>query len=265
MDSGLTDSGRVHFFYRESGVWSHQGGRSFIGVSANDITGASVAVDGRTVVYGVPKYDHEVSNNVTRLDAGRMIVYIKPQGSGWGYVHDPPGKAAGDQFGRSVAVDGDTAVVGAPSTDVGSALSVGTAYVHTRGSNLTDVWSEQATLTPSTRAANDQFGWSVAVDGDTAVVGAPGRLTYTGAVYVFTRDANGNWTEATRLSIPNPQTADAFGWSVAVDGDTVMAGAWGTTKSLLRRARPSCSPSPLAAGTPGAPSAPLQRERLPPG
>ena len=78
--------------------------------------------------------------------------------------------AAGDQFGNSVAVSGDTAVVGAYANDDGGSTS-GSAYVFVRSGTT---WSQQAKLTASDAAAGDQFGYEVAVSGDTAVVGANG-------------------------------------------------------------------------------------------
>ena len=226
----LNDSGLVHLFHRSSGEWSHITERSFIGVSAGDNTGASVAVDGRTVVAGVPEYDRSVSNNVTIHNVGRMIIYHNRQGPDWGYTADPYGQAARDEFGTSVSVDGGTAVVGAPLTDVLTPTvkaSVGTAYVYSRdSSDVTDDWSKDATLTASNRVANDRFGSAVAVDGDTVVVGAQGVNYNRGAVYVFTK-TQGVWSQSAQLAAPGAAIDDAFGFAVAVHDDFVVVGARG--------------------------------------
>ena len=99
---GETDAGLVHFFNRGSGGWNHVTQRAFISASADDNTGASVAVDGRTVVAGVPAYDYPESNSVTHSEIGRMIVYYDDPNFGWGYNEDPPGEAAGDALAGSL-------------------------------------------------------------------------------------------------------------------------------------------------------------------
>jgi hypothetical protein len=95
--------------------------------------------------------------------------------------------AAFDDFGLSVAVDGDTAVVGAFNDDVGANANQGSAYVFTRTGST---WTEQAKLTAADGAADDEFGARVAVSGDTALVGVPsddvGGNQEQGSAYVFT-------------------------------------------------------------------------------
>ena len=229
-NSTVTDGGQVHMFSRGSGGWSHLTQRAFIGVSDGDNTGASVAVDGRTVVAGVPEYDYEESNSVTHSDAGRMIVYFDDPGLGWGYNGDPPGEAARDQFGNSVSVDDATAVVGAPHHDIGTKGNAGSAYAYTRNSDdLNDNWSKKAKLTASDSAANDRLGWAVAMDGNTIVVGAEGDNNSRGSAYVFIKPS-GNWaddTETAKLTAPDGATDDAFGSAVAVAGDFIVVGARG--------------------------------------
>ena len=132
--------------------------------------------------------------------------------------------AANDQFGYSVAVDGDTMVAGAYGDD---GLK-GAAYVLTRQSGT---WSQVAKLTAFDGVAYDEFGYSVAVDGDTVVVGAyrdDDNGSRSGAAYVFTKPATGWVTTSTaaKLTALDGATNDEFGYSVAVDGDTVVVGAW---------------------------------------
>ena len=116
-----------------------------------------------------------------------------------------------------MSIDGDTAVVGAPAGDFpGIGGNKGFAYVFTRKGT---VWTQHAKLT-----ANDSIGYSVAVDGDTAVVGA--QTFNAGAAYVFVRDASGDWTEPVQLTASDGMPEDKFGISVSVDGDTVLVGAY---------------------------------------
>jgi hypothetical protein len=159
----------------------------------------------------------------------------------------------GDYFGYSVAVSGNTVVVGAPNesssargvngnqTD-NSAGGSGAAYVFVRnGTN----WTQQAYLKASNTDAWDQFGWSVSVSGDTVVVGAYGENSSatgvngnqsdnsafgSGAAYVFVRNG-ATWTQQAYLKASNTGVYDAFGRSVAISGDTVVVGADGEGSS----------------------------------
>jgi FG-GAP repeat len=123
------------------------------------------------------------------------------------------------EFGDSVAISGSTAVVGAPHTN----KNAGAAYVFTRSGTT---WTEQARLTPSRVARGDNFGWSVAISGSTAVVGAPAgdrdpRHVVRGVAYVFTRSAT-TWSQRARLAPSNGTRGDQFGNSVAVAGTTAV-------------------------------------------
>lgn len=122
----------------------------------------------------------------------------------------PADRASGDGLGRSVALDGDTALVGAPFHD-GRGNVAGTAYVYrfVGGS-----WTQEAELEASEAAAGDRAGYAVAIDGDTVVVGAPNRR----AVYVFARIGN-TWTQQATLT-----GNYMFGIQVDIDGDTIVVG-----------------------------------------
>ena len=163
---------------------------------------------------------------------------------------------AGDYFGYSVSVSGDTVVVGAPQEDSASlgvnsipdelaAGSSGAAYVFVRNAG---VWTQQAYLKPaavgSGGQAGDHFGWSVAVSGDTIVVGAPDEdgsttgtnstpidgATNAGALYVFVR-TGGVWSQQAYIKTNSTRTTDEFGISVAISGDTIVAGAYDEASS----------------------------------
>ncbi|WP_417909234.1 FG-GAP repeat protein [Candidatus Electronema sp. PJ] len=139
--------------------------------------------------------------------------------------------AAGDMFGERVAVDDDIAVIGAYSDD-DNGKDFGSAYVFARATDGT--WSQQAKLTAADGAADAIFGWSVAVDGGTAVIGTwrdgdKGR--FAGAVYVFVRAANGTWSQQAKLTAEDGDAGNWFGWSVAVDGGTAVIGAAGRSNS----------------------------------
>ena len=142
--------------------------------------------------------------------------------------------AGAGEFGHSVAVSGNTAVVGAPFTSVGSQTAAGTVYIYTKRSTG---WRTQpiATLDDPPGLANDNFGISVAISGNTIVVGASGLSLPpgdAGAVYVYTKGAEG-WPTAPTVTLPNPhasggpENTDMFGISVAISGGTIVVGAPG--------------------------------------
>ena len=135
---------------------------------------------------------------------------------------------AGDAFGFSVAVSGETVVVGAFRDDIGANTSQGSAYVFVRpAGSWAGTLAENAKLTASDGVAFDNFGVSVAVSGDTVVVGALCNILQ-GSAYVFVKPSGG-WagllTEDAKLTASDGRTADFFGDSVAVNEDTVVVNA----------------------------------------
>ena len=133
--------------------------------------------------------------------------------------------ASGDRFGWSVAVSGNTIIVGVPHDD-DAGYSSGSAYVFTRSEGG---WTQQAKLTSSEATADVWFGRPVAISRDTVVLGAsyedgacPSDLNCnSGSAYIFTRSAGG-WTEQAKLTASDADKMDHFGRSVAISGDTVV-------------------------------------------
>jgi hypothetical protein len=135
-----------------------------------------------------------------------------------------------DLFGFSVAISGDTVVAGAP-WEGGAGYKRGAAYVFERNQDGADSWGQVTKLTASDAEDEDLFGDSVAISGDTIVVGAyldDGAGTHRGAAYVFERNRGGadNWGQVTKLTASDAEDNDVFGTSVAISGDTVAVGAW---------------------------------------
>ncbi|MBS1797330.1 MAG: carboxypeptidase regulatory-like domain-containing protein, partial [Acidobacteria bacterium] len=134
--------------------------------------------------------------------------------------------AANDLFGSSVAISGDTVVIGAYAGDVGANADQGAAYVFTRNGAA---WTPQAKLTASDGAANDLFGISAAINGDTVVIGAQsddvGANADQGSAYIFVRSGV-SWTPQAKLTASDGAAGDQFGGSAAIDGNTVVIGAY---------------------------------------
>lgn len=130
----------------------------------------------------------------------------------------------GQLFGRSLAVHGNTAVVGAPNHSVSTDGS-GAAYVYVR--NETG-WQFQQKLTASDATPQSFFGISVAIDNDTIVVGAHGVANASGAAYVFSRSGN-TWVQQQKLTGSENSPFDSFGLSVDIKGDRIVCGAFGNS------------------------------------
>ncbi|MBI3597593.1 MAG: FG-GAP repeat protein, partial [Nitrospirae bacterium] len=196
--------------------------------NAGDEFGNSVALSGDTLAVGAPFEDSNATggqNDNSTLNAGAVYVFVRSSGIWTQQAYIKASNTdAGDRFGYSVALDGDTLVVGAPfessnSTVINkgetdnSAPNAGAVYVFVRSGTM---WTQQAYVKGSNNSAGVQFGSSVALDGETLVVGAP----YSGAVYVFVRTGD-TWTQQAYEN----GGGDFFGWSVAVSGDILAVGA----------------------------------------
>lgn len=188
---------------------------------AGDLFGLSVAIDGSHALVGAPNAD--VGGN-----ADQGVVYVFDQAGGtWTQVAEliADDGAPGDGFGTSVALSGDTALVGAYTVDIGGNSNQGAAYVF---DDTAGTWSQSAKLVSDDGAAFDNFGNAVALDGSTAVIGAVnatvGGQFGQGAAYVF--DATGGaWNQTARMTATEGMPADSFGTSVALDGDTALVSA----------------------------------------
>ena len=184
-----------------------------------DNLGASVGISGDYALVGVPKDDNDHG-----VDVGSLQVFLRTE-TGW-VQHQKltaSDAAGGDQFGATLAMNGDYAIVGAPRKD-GIGRNSGAAYIFRRQGTE---WVEQAKLVASDEARSDYFGISVAIDDDTALVGAHRTnepLADCGTVYVFDRSGE-SWNQTARLTAPDPDSFAYFGFSVGIDGDTAIIGA----------------------------------------
>jgi hypothetical protein len=251
-NNSTSNAGAVYVFTRTGGVWSQQAYLKASNTNSPDGFGWSVAIAGDTLAVGAP-FESSNATGVNGNEADNSALY-----SGAVYVFTRTGgvwtqqaylKAsntdAGDNFGINLAFNGETLAVAAyeeasSATGVNgnqadnSAPHSGAVYVFTRTGS---VWSQQAYVKASN--AGGLFGYSLDVKSDTLIVGAPweasnatgvnGNQTDTsapqaGAVYVFTR-SGGVWTQQAYLKASNTDAGDRFGQGLALDGDTIVAGA----------------------------------------
>lgn len=187
--------------------------------------GNSVALDGDTVAAGAPTEN-------TRT--GAAYVFTRTAQDQWQLQArlTPGDPVSHTQFGNAIAIDGDTVLVGAHFRTIGSNDDQGAAYVYTR--DIAGTWTQQARLVASDGAAADIFGFSVDLDGDTALIGARladvGASLNRGAVYVFTRTGT-TWTQRARLIASDgvgvgtgSADGDHFGYRVRLrDGRALIA------------------------------------------
>jgi hypothetical protein len=216
-DNGV-DSGSVYVFTRFGTNWSQQTKFTAADSGAGDEFGGQVALDGDIAVIGA-RHDDDKG-----VDSGSAYVFTR-SGTAWSHQAKLTASdgAAGDEFGYSVAISGDTAVIGAPRDDDKSDDS-GSAYVFTRSGST---WSQQAKLDATDGAAGDVFGISVAISGDTVVIGADladEKGSNSGAAYVFSRSGN-TWSQHVKLTADDGAAGDLFGIRVTLSGDTAVIGA----------------------------------------
>jgi hypothetical protein len=190
----------------------------------DDNFGISVAIDENTILVG--SYLDDDSGDAS----GSVYVFVR-SGATWTLQTKLHALDADthDLFGCSVAIDGDTALIGALIDEANGPYS-GSAYVFTRSGTT---WTQQAKLLASDGTSGDEFGNSVSLEGDTALIGAYwddelGNLS--GSSYVFTRSGT-IWTQQAKLLSSDGEAWDRFGESVCINGDTALIGAWGDSEN----------------------------------
>ena len=189
--------------------------------AADDEFGVAIDLDVDTLVAGA----HRNSDNGTH--SGSAYVFSRNQGgaNAWGQTAKllASDAAGGDKFGSAVAGRGNLVIVGAPFKNSAN----GAVYIFERDYPSAGAWGQVARLAG---AGGEQFGWSVDIDGDWCVVGAPfndARAGDAGAAYVFHRTGTGTslWAQVKQLTAADAALNDAFGSDVALSGDTVVVGS----------------------------------------
>ncbi|HQR35805.1 MAG TPA: hypothetical protein PLK30_23985, partial [Blastocatellia bacterium] len=217
-----TDQGSVYVFVRSGTNWTLQQKLFANDGQPGDKFGSAVAISGDTALIGAPESDAG-----TDTEIGSAYVFVR-NGTTWTFEQKlgASGGFAGALFGAAVALDGNTALVGAyQQTITPSFFTTGAAYVFVRNGTT---WTLQQRLLSNDVTDGDRFGVSVALDGDTALIGAP-NVTITasgqGAAYIFTRSGT-VWTQQPRLNLDSAQArgGDQFGNAVALSGELAAIG-----------------------------------------
>ena len=225
-DTGASNAGSVYVYTRSGTTWSLQQEINNPEPAIDDYFGNSVAIYGDTMVAGA------YGDDTGATDAGSVYVYVR-SGSTWLLQQEinNPSPVAGDWFGYSVSLYGDTLLVGAYGEDTG-ASAAGSAYVYTRSGTT---WTLQQEINNPSPVAGDSFGYNVSLYGDTLVVGA--YLEDTGAaaagsVYVYVRSGS-TWSLQQEINNPNPAIDDRFGYAVSLYNDILTIGAYYDTSGTV--------------------------------
>ena len=220
-------SGVGYIFQRTGSVWNQQQIISSADAELNDEFGRAVALDGDRVAIGATADD---DNSLP----GSGSVYLFQMRTNPAHKLIAFDKTVDAQFGYALAVSGDTLVVGAPYHDHSVPLNdnKGAAYVYRRSG---DSWTLEQQLLAQNAANDDHFGWSVDISGNRIVVGAPHRdgvFADSGTAYTFTR-IGPFWIQQQQLTGQSPAADDAFGESVAINGNRIAVGVPGRAATIM--------------------------------
>ncbi len=191
--------------------------------------GLSVAVFGDVAVIGAPASDDACPDDSTCNSGAAYVFRFDPKTATWSEQQKllASDAASQDRFGSSVSISGESVLIGATQN---GAPGPGSAYVF-QFDLKSSQWIEEQKLLASDAQGGDQFGRAVAIDGERAVIGAwlhDDMGSSSGAAYVFGFDAESStWIEQQKLLPEANAWTQFFGWSVAIDGDKAIAGAFG--------------------------------------
>jgi hypothetical protein len=265
--SGAMYAGAVYVYSQSGSSFVEQAKLAASDAATSQNFGSALALSGDTLAVGAP-----YANVAGKMSAGAVYIFER-SGSVWTQKTKLVASDAGDnaRFGASLAIEGNTLLVGSPSATVSGLTYVGTGYLFARSSG---VWSETAKLNATAARQYDQVGSSVALSGNTAVLGAPGvnigGYLGAGAAVVFV-NSGGTWTQQAQIDCPSTVfTRDraVFGRSLAVLGDTLAVASqysddyvfvrsgtsWSEQQHFSRGDSIALAPDSVVAGRPSVPS-----------
>jgi hypothetical protein len=216
---GLHSESAAYVFVKSSSARSTVGPTAKLTASdgqRGDLFGYSVSINGNTIVIGAPGLSGT---------PGKAYIFVEPA-AGWSDMTETAQLTASDgqaddQFGLSSSISGSSVVVGARNHAVGSNTGQGAAYVFVKPTTGWANMTQTAELTASDGAVNGNLGFSAAINGDTAVIGA---YFIVGASYVFAKPASG-WADMTETAKLTDPKDTGVGYSVAISGNTIVSGS----------------------------------------
>jgi hypothetical protein len=215
--NGHANQGAAYVFARTDGIWNQVAKLVADDGDENNYFGQAAAISGDDIVVGA--YGASVGGNALQ---GAAYVYSNVGGT-WTFVKKLVADDAvgGEFFGRSVAMSGTRAIVGAPYAGIDGTPARGAVYVF---DGSTPEWNESAKLVADSGDPGDAFGFSLAATPTHIAVGANGSNGAKGGAFVFAEDASG-WQQVARLVADDGAVGDDLGYAIAIDGTTVIVGA----------------------------------------
>jgi len=227
--NNIVNCGAVYIFERTGAVWSQTALIRASNLGESDGFGSSVAISGDYAIVGAP---YEDGTDATTDNCGAAYI-IERSGGIWSQTRliRASNRGVSDQFGWSVAISGTYAIVSAIFEDGNSEqfTNTGAAYIFERETN--GDWNQTSILRANNADNNDQFGQSVAIDGNYAIVGSNwedgsnNNIGDGGAAYIFERNNAGGWAQIKILRASNIAATHQFGFSVAISGNNAIVGA----------------------------------------
>jgi len=214
----VSQQGAVYAFTRSGDTWVETQKFSSSDGESIDAFGSAIALHGTTAIVGA--LDAHPNNNTMQ---GKAYVFELTDGV-WveQQILTAADGAANDRFGQSVAFDGRTIMVGAPTLPY-NFLHGGAVYAFEQSG---ETWTQIAKIIPDDSMVSDQFGFSIGLSGDAALMGAIGNSFARGAVYAFSR-VDAAWVQTRKLSPADSASADQFGNALALQDETAIIGAQG--------------------------------------
>ncbi|MBD3360426.1 hypothetical protein GF366_01340 [Candidatus Peregrinibacteria bacterium] len=220
-----SSTGAAYVFIKSGSSWTQQKKLTASDAATDDEFGKSVFISGDYIAVGAPDEDG------AGTDRGAVYIFYRNEGgtNNWGQQAKLTASdgADSDWLGNSVSISGDYVIAGAFGDDTGGGAA-GSAYIFEKGGSWSNS-TETQMIQSSDITGGDSFGYSVSISGTTAIIGASGKNSNTGAAYIFER--SGTWSQSAKLTASDGAGSDFFGISASIDSDTSVVGAYGDESS----------------------------------
>lgn len=232
----LDNAGAAYILRNNSGTWTVVQKIVASDRAADDEFGTSVAISGDYAIVGAPRKTATVGFELNSA-AGAVYIFKNTDGT-WSQLQKlmASDRESGDEYGHSVAISENYVIVGAPYEDeyvngLSPSSNKGSAYIYTKGET---VWMDEQKIVGNSVGNGDNFGWSVGISEDYAIIGTPREsqiasggsiLAEAGTAYIFRKLSSGTWTQMQSINASDKGAGDEFGNSVAISGDYVIVGA----------------------------------------